>query len=37
VVIAARKEDVANNVVAEVKALGGEAAFIPLEVTSQEQ
>jgi NAD(P)-dependent dehydrogenase (short-subunit alcohol dehydrogenase family) len=37
VVIAARKEDVANNVVAEIKAAGGGAAFIPLEVTAQDQ
>ena len=35
VVIAARKEDVANQIVSEIKADGGEATFIKLEVTSK--
>ncbi|MGT2477649.1 SDR family NAD(P)-dependent oxidoreductase [Paraburkholderia terrae] len=36
VVIAARKEDVANGVVAQIKAEGGEATFIKLEVVSMD-
>lgn len=36
VVIAARKEDVANSVVAEIKAAGGEATFVRLEVVNPE-
>lgn len=36
VVIAARKQDVANKIVAEIKADGGEATFIKLEVVSRE-
>lgn len=35
VVIAARKEDVANKIVSEIKADGGEATFIKLEVTEK--
>lgn len=37
VVIAARKEDVANQIVSEIKADGGEATFIKLEVTDKAQ
>jgi 3alpha(or 20beta)-hydroxysteroid dehydrogenase len=37
VVIAARKEELAKQVVAEIKAEGGEATFIRLEVTDKEQ
>jgi NAD(P)-dependent dehydrogenase (short-subunit alcohol dehydrogenase family) len=36
VVLAARKEDIANQVVTEIKADGGEATFMPLEVTKME-
>lgn len=36
VIIAARKEDVAKEVITEIKATGGEAAFIKLEVTDKE-
>jgi NAD(P)-dependent dehydrogenase (short-subunit alcohol dehydrogenase family) len=35
VIIAARKEELANQIVAEIKAEGGEATFLRLEVTDQ--
>lgn len=37
VVVAARKEELAKKVVSEIKAEGGEATFIKLEVTDKEQ